>query len=229
MIAAQHGAEFFRHRKAFLRVLQGRRNHFGERLRSVFLERQYQAAEPENRLVQRTLERRWEEALQEVRRLEEEYARFRQTQPTTLASHEVERIRELARDLPTLWGAPTTTSADRQQVIRFLVERVEVEIEGVSDRARVTVTWAGGQQTRHVLLRPVGRYEQTADFDRVMARIRELRAVGRSYSATRRLLARWGVLRAPRATRPTISPAIGGHASARGFAPALCARFGTGR
>ena len=54
------------------------------RTQAARIERQYQAAEPENRLVQRTLERRWEEALQEVRRLEEEYARFRQTQPTTL-------------------------------------------------------------------------------------------------------------------------------------------------
>ena len=153
------------------------------RTQATRIERQYQAAEPENRLVQRTLERRWEEALQEVRRLEEEYARFRQTQPTTLASHEVEQIRELARDLPTLWGAPTTTMADRQQIIRFLVERVVVEIEGVSDRARVTVTWAGGQQTCHGLIRPVGRYEQTADFDRVMVRIRELRAVGWSFVA----------------------------------------------
>ena len=42
----------------------------------------------------------------------------------------MEQIRELARDLPTLWDAPTTTTADRQQVIRFLVERVEVENEG---------------------------------------------------------------------------------------------------
>src|SRR5690242_10712490 len=56
------------------------------------IERQYQAAEPENRLVQRTLERRWEEALQEVRRLEEEYARFRRTQPTALTPHEVDEI-----------------------------------------------------------------------------------------------------------------------------------------
>ena len=80
------------------------------RTQAARIERQYQAAEPENRLVQRTLERRWEEALQEVRRLEEEYARFRQTQPTTLTSHEVEQIRELARDLPALWDAPTTTT-----------------------------------------------------------------------------------------------------------------------
>ena len=72
--------------------------------------------------------------------------------------------------------------ADRQQVIRFLVERVEVEIEGISDRVRVTITWAGGQQTRHEVIRPVGRYEQTADFDRLMARIGELRAAGMSFA-----------------------------------------------
>ena len=100
------------------------------RTQAARIERQYQAAEPENRLVQRTLERRWEEALQEVRRLEEEYARFRQTQPTTLTRQEVDQIRELARDLPALWDAPTTTPADRQQVIRFLVERVEVQSRG---------------------------------------------------------------------------------------------------
>jgi DNA invertase Pin-like site-specific DNA recombinase len=44
-------------------------------------ERQYQAAEPENRLVARTLEKHWEEALQQVRSMEEDYARFQRTQP----------------------------------------------------------------------------------------------------------------------------------------------------
>ena len=39
--------------------------------------RQYDAAEPENRLVVRTLERNWEESLQSVRTLQEEYDRFR--------------------------------------------------------------------------------------------------------------------------------------------------------
>ena len=153
------------------------------RTQAARVERQYQAAEPENRLVARTLERRWDEALQEVRRLEEEYARFRQAQPTTLSRTEVDQIRALARDLPALWHAPTTTPADRQRIIRFLVERVEVAVEGVSDRVRVTIAWAGGQQTRHETTRPVGRYEQTADFDRLMARVRELRATGLSFAA----------------------------------------------
>ncbi|HMB06998.1 MAG TPA: recombinase family protein, partial [Isosphaeraceae bacterium] len=111
------------------------------RLQAARVERQYQAAEPENRLVLRTLERRWEEALQEVRQLDEEYARFRQAQPTTLTRAEVDQIRDLARDLPALWDAPTTAPADRQRILRFLVERVEVAVEGVSDRVRVSITW----------------------------------------------------------------------------------------
>lgn len=144
------------------------------------VERQYQAAEPENRLVARTLERRWEEALQEVRRLEEEYARFLQTQPTTLSRHEVDQIRDLARDLPTLWEASTTTQIDRQQIIRFMVERVETSVERNSDRLEVTITWTGGQQIHHEVSRPVKNYRQIADFDRLVTRIKELQAGGHS-------------------------------------------------
>jgi hypothetical protein len=66
-------------------------------------------AEPENRLVLRTLERQCGEVLQEVRRLEEESARFRQAQPTTLLRRDVDQIRELARDLRALWDALRST------------------------------------------------------------------------------------------------------------------------
>ena len=82
--------------------------------------------------------------------------------------------------MPALWHASTTTPSDRQQIIRFLVERVEVAVEGVTDRVGVAITWAGGQQTRHEVTRPVRRYDQTADFDRLMARILELRTVGQT-------------------------------------------------
>ena len=51
------------------------------RIAATRAERQYQAAEPENRLVARNLERRWEEALQAVRTVEEDYARFQLAQP----------------------------------------------------------------------------------------------------------------------------------------------------
>ena len=71
-------------------------------------ERQYHAVKPENRLVARTLEKRWEDALQAVRELEEEYARFQRGQPRLPTAADKEHIRALARDLPALWHAPTT-------------------------------------------------------------------------------------------------------------------------
>ena len=67
--------------------------------------RQYQACEPENRLVARTLERRWEEALQAVQQLEAEFDRFTRTQPRLLGEADRERIRRLAGEVPALWQA----------------------------------------------------------------------------------------------------------------------------
>jgi DNA invertase Pin-like site-specific DNA recombinase len=141
--------------------------------------RQYDAAEPENRLVARELERRWEEALKERRRLEEEYARFEREQPRGLSADERERIRALARDLPALWRAPTTTAADRQRIVRLLVQEVVVTVRGESERVDVTIHWAGGFRSDHELVRPVPGYRQMADFEGLLDRIDELRAAGR--------------------------------------------------
>jgi hypothetical protein len=106
-------------------------------------QRQYDAAEPENRLVVRELERRWEEALKEQRRLEEAYARFSRDQLRGLSAYEREPIRALARDRPALWQAPATTAADRQRIVRLLVEEVVVTVRGESEWVDVTIHWAG--------------------------------------------------------------------------------------
>src|SRR5262249_18940958 len=143
-------------------------------------ERQYRAVEPENRLVARTLERQWEEALQEVRRLEEDFARFCSQQPAALTEREVTKIRALAQDLPALWQAPTTTAADRQQIIRLLVDHLTVNM-GEGGDVQVLWTWVGGQTSEHEVVRPVLRYEQTKGFNRLLARIQELRALGLSF------------------------------------------------
>src|SRR5207244_152905 len=83
-----------------------------QRERVTFLaeraKRQYDAVEPENRLVARELERRWEEALGEPRRLEEDYHRFQREQPATLSASEVQQIAALAEAIPLLWNASST-------------------------------------------------------------------------------------------------------------------------
>jgi DNA invertase Pin-like site-specific DNA recombinase len=146
-------------------------------------ERQYRAVEPENRLVARELERGWEEALKEQQQLEQEYARFQQTQPTKLAAAERKAIMSLARNIPALWNAPTTSFVDRQRIVRQLLDQVVVKVQGKSEHVDVTLHWAGGFTSQHELVRPVLRYEQLADFDGLIALIEQLRAEGKSFAA----------------------------------------------
>jgi DNA invertase Pin-like site-specific DNA recombinase len=143
-------------------------------------ERQYQAVEPENRLVARELERRWEQALAEVRQVEADYDRFRQAQPAELTADERAAVLALAGDIPALWRARTTTAADRQRVVRCLVERVTATVGKETNRVAVALTWAGGWVSAHEIIRPVSRYDQLADYSQLRARIGELRDGGLS-------------------------------------------------
>jgi DNA invertase Pin-like site-specific DNA recombinase len=138
--------------------------------------RQYDVAEPENRLVARELERRWEEALRAEQQLEEEYARFRHGQAGELTPAERSRIAALAADVPGLWEA--AGPADRQALIRHLVERVEIHATEDSEDTVVTIRWVGGGVSRHDLVRPVSTYERLGTFPRLLARVGELLAAG---------------------------------------------------
>jgi DNA invertase Pin-like site-specific DNA recombinase len=117
--------------------------------------RQYDAVEPEHRLVVRTLERQWEAKLVAQQQLEEAYHRFQQEQPRTLSGAERAAIRRLATDIPALWTASTTTPADRQELIRQIVDAVVVAAEGKSERVQVTIRWIGGGQTVGTVIRPI--------------------------------------------------------------------------
>ena len=159
------------------------RRHWEQRLERASYEaqraeRQYNAVEPENRLVARGLEQRWEEALQEQRALQEEYDRFLKEQPARLSEGERTRISALAGDVATLWSDPGTTAADRKQVVRLLVDRVVVHVRPDSERVEVTISWLGGSTTGHEVVRSVSRYESLGNYDRLMGRIIELRGEG---------------------------------------------------
>ena len=115
--------------------------------------RQYAAVEPENRLVARTLERAWEEALSDEAQLAAEYERFKRTQAQMPSAAELKAVRELTHDLPALWRAETTTQAERQTLARLLLERVLVEVIGSTEKVRVECHWHGGSRTTHELTR----------------------------------------------------------------------------
>lgn len=161
--------------------------------------RQYQLAEPENRLVARALERDWEAALAEADRLGADYERFRTAQPLTLTATEREAIGALAADLPTLWHAPTTNDTDRKELLRILIEKITVTVVDDSELVDVAITWAGGHETRGRAVRPVARLDQLSYYPQLLATVTELAAAGHGSQAIAEALNAAG-LRPPKRT-----------------------------
>jgi DNA invertase Pin-like site-specific DNA recombinase len=141
-------------------------------------ERQYQAVEPENRLVARTLEARWEDALKKQRQVEEEHHRFLSKLPASIGAADRERIKSLAGSIATLWHAAGTSAVDRKQIIRCVVERVILVSEKSTENNHVTIVWQGGMTTQHEVARPVSTYTQLKDFRRLSERIGQLHREG---------------------------------------------------
>src|ERR687888_1412226 len=96
----------------------------------------------------------------------------------TLSAPEREAIRRLAQDIPTLWHASSTTVADRQAIMRQLVERVVVTLQGESEKVDVAVHWRGGHQSQATMIRPVARLEQLSYVDALRGRVAQLHQQG---------------------------------------------------
>jgi len=154
--------------------------------------RQYDACEPENRLVARTLEREWEEALAAQAELEREHDRALRAQPTLPSAEELASIRALAQDLPALWQADTTTQEERQSIIRMLLERALVEVIGNSEQVRVECHWHGGIRTQHHIVRPISNSKRLSNYAALVARASELRRTGHDNEAIAAIINREG-------------------------------------
>jgi hypothetical protein len=142
--------------------------------------RQYDAVEPENRLVARTLEQAWEEQLRNLQQLEQEYRRVQQDRSPRLTTQECDQIRSLATDLPALWNATSTTDEDRKQSLRQLVERISLSVEGDGEWVEIQIHWAGGQQTYSRVRRPVAGTSQLSGWAELKNRLRVLKSAGLS-------------------------------------------------
>jgi DNA invertase Pin-like site-specific DNA recombinase len=161
--------------------------HWQQRLERACYEverarRQYNACEPENRLVARSLERTWEEALAEQARLEADYERVRRERLAVPSAAELHAIRNLAQDLPALWQAETSTQEERQTIVRLLLERVLVEVVNDTEQVRVVCYWHGGNRTLHQLMRPVARLTTLSTYSRLVARAADLHRDGHNFA-----------------------------------------------
>lgn len=137
-------------------------------------QRQYSAVEPENRLVARSLERRWEEKLREVEKVEQEYETWQRQNRLAVTGEDRLDILALGEDLPRLWHAPSTTPADRKQIIRLVIKEVIVDRTRARGKAWFQINWQTGATSEHWFIRPVVSYDEYADLEAVEQRVREL-------------------------------------------------------
>lgn len=107
-------------------------------------ERRYRAVEPENRLVARTLEAEWEHRLTELAAAEAELSRRERERPGPITDEQRKRIRLLGNDLNRVWQAPTTTDRDRKELLRTLLEEVNVKVDRAKSKADLILRWRGG-------------------------------------------------------------------------------------
>ena len=107
--------------------------------------RQYDAVDPDNRLVAAELERRWNENLMALRALEEERDGLAASPMASPSSIERERLLALGADLERAWHAPGVTAATRKRIIRTLIEEIVVQVE--ENVLSLVIRWQGGDHT----------------------------------------------------------------------------------
>ena len=138
-------------------------------------ERQYQACEPENRLVARTLESRWNDSLLELARFDEEWAEKEQQWARQEAPSK-EQVLAIARDLPRLWDAASTSSADRKRILRTLIEDVTISSDPEGPAVELGLRWRGGAAETLRLTRRARAWDQVRTPQQVVEAVRTLAA-----------------------------------------------------
>jgi excisionase family DNA binding protein len=137
--------------------------------------RQYDAVDPDNRLVAGELERRWNEKLIQLRDLEIQRENLSQTkQAPALSAEDRARLMVLGKDLAKAWNSPSATIETRKKIIRLLVKEIIVDI--VDDKLALVIHWQGGDHTEMAVKKnKVGQTRWTVEADvvdlvRVLAR-----------------------------------------------------------
>jgi DNA invertase Pin-like site-specific DNA recombinase len=117
-------------------------------------QRQYDAVDPENRLVASELERRWNDKLERVAQLEQAYAQAEREAQWSLTADERAAITELSQDVRGIWSAETTTNQERKQLLRMVLESVQLDGTSQAGQIEVQVRWRSGAVTALNVKRP---------------------------------------------------------------------------
>jgi DNA invertase Pin-like site-specific DNA recombinase len=154
------------------------------RYEATHARRQYDAVDPAHRLVAGELERRWNEALEIVNRIEGEIADIVARRPPLLGEQERQQLMQLGADLDRAWSHPAATVATRKRILRAALSEIIVRREGAVIHA--VLHWQGGDHTAlqvNQRLNAAGRHywppDDTISLVRELARLMPDRQIAR--------------------------------------------------
>lgn len=142
-------------------------------------QRQYDAVEPENRLVARTLENTWEDKLLALEKAKQEYATWLKQHRVELTPEDRAGILALGTELPRIWNANSTPAAERKQILRYIIKEVIVDQKRAVGKVWMKIVWQTEAVSEHWYNRRVRSYDEYAFSERIYQRIRELHAQGK--------------------------------------------------
>ncbi|MFZ2423259.1 MAG: recombinase family protein [Anaerolineae bacterium] len=142
------------------------------RYQAQLAERHYRAVDPDNRLVASTLERQWEEQLQQLEDTQTTYTDFlRQTNSPQLSAEQQDLFRHLCDTLPALW--PSLPNDHKKQLLRSLISQV-ILTPAAPNQVEVKIVWVSGHYSLIPLLRAYQRWEDVPTYPAMLQRIRQL-------------------------------------------------------
>jgi DNA invertase Pin-like site-specific DNA recombinase len=109
-------------------------------------QKQFDAADPENRLVTDELERRWNCALAQALELEQRIEQLKQAEPE-FEPATGDQFVELSDELEALWAAPESSARLKKRIVRALMKEVIVDLDAERSEVVLTIHWQGGVHT----------------------------------------------------------------------------------
>ncbi|WP_287762001.1 recombinase family protein [Acidiphilium sp.] len=134
--------------------------------------RQYDAADPENRLVSAELETRWNRALARAAEIEARIAAHDAAAPRP-SSLAVIDAATLGANLRVVWAAPTTDARLKKRIVRTVIHEVVADIDDKASEIVLLIHWIGGAHTELRLPRR-RRGQRNSTAPEVIAAVRQL-------------------------------------------------------
>jgi DNA invertase Pin-like site-specific DNA recombinase len=135
-------------------------------------QRQYNAVDPDNRLVAAELERRWEEKLRQLQETKEAYKRFQQTPASFELTPQLrQQFQHISESLPQLW--PQLPYSQQKELLRTLIAQVILRRDE-PDKIDVKIVWISGHYSTLSVHPPILRQSDLPSYDDMVARIHTL-------------------------------------------------------